>query len=122
MHALDDATRWMLHALTTRQDAALANSVDHLMLGGYVCGGWQMGRAALVAAQKSAAKEDPDFHDAKLATARFYTDKILPKAFALLETIRSGASGRGEPFDRAILGSGRRSKAGLKARPAAHGS
>ncbi|WP_176137585.1 acyl-CoA dehydrogenase C-terminal domain-containing protein [Paraburkholderia atlantica] len=81
-----------------------------------------MGRAALVAAQKSAAKEDPDFHDAKLATARFYTDKILPKAFALLETIRSGASGRGEPFDRAILSSGRRSKAGLKARPAAHGS
>ncbi len=62
------------------------------MLTGYVCGGWQMGRAALVASSKSQAGEDPDFHRTKLATVRFYADKVLPKANALLETIRSGAS------------------------------
>jgi len=92
IQALDDATVWMLHALATQPDAALASSVDYLMLTGYVCGGWQMGRAALAASRKSAADEAPDFHNAKLATARFYADKILPKANALLETIRSGGS------------------------------
>ncbi|CAH2800498.1 MAG: hypothetical protein CBARDMAM_4213 [uncultured Caballeronia sp.] len=92
IQALDDATAWMLHALATRPDAALASSVDYLMLTGYVCGGWQMGCAVLAASGKSAANADPDFHRAKLATALFYADKILPKATALLETIRSGTS------------------------------
>ncbi|MFM0205818.1 acyl-CoA dehydrogenase C-terminal domain-containing protein [Paraburkholderia sediminicola] len=100
VQALEDATAWMLHALSTQSDAALASSVDYLMLTGYVCGGWQMGRAALVAAGKSAANEDPDFHRTKLATARFYTDKVLPKANALLAAIRSGASsGSSLPID-----------------------
>jgi 3-(methylthio)propanoyl-CoA dehydrogenase len=92
IQALDDATAWMLHALATQPDAALAGSVDYLMLTGYVCGGWQMGRAALAASGKIAANEDPDFHRAKLVTACFYTDKVLPKANALLATIRSGVS------------------------------
>jgi alkylation response protein AidB-like acyl-CoA dehydrogenase len=92
VQALEDATAWMLHALATQPDAALAGSVDYLMLTGYVCGGWQMARAALAASRKIAANEDPDFHRAKLVTARFYADKVLPKASALLEAIRSGAS------------------------------
>jgi alkylation response protein AidB-like acyl-CoA dehydrogenase len=92
VQALDHATTWMLQALATQPDAALASSVDYLMLTGYVCGGWQMGRSALVASGKSAANEDPDFHRTKLATARFYADKVLSKATALLDAIRSGAS------------------------------
>jgi alkylation response protein AidB-like acyl-CoA dehydrogenase len=92
VQALEDATAWMLRALATQPDAALAGSVDYLMLTGYVCGGWQMARAALAASRKIAANEDPDFHRAKLVTARFYADKVLPKASALLGAIRSGAS------------------------------
>jgi 3-(methylthio)propanoyl-CoA dehydrogenase len=90
--ALEDATVWMLQALAAQPDAALASSVDYLMLTGYVCGGWQMARAALVASRKNAMNEDPAFHLAKLDTARFYADKVLPKSSALLEMIRSGAS------------------------------
>jgi alkylation response protein AidB-like acyl-CoA dehydrogenase len=90
--ALEDATAWMLQALMAQPDAALASSVDYLMLTGYVCGGWQMARAALVASRKNAMNEDPAFHLAKLDTARFYADKVLPKASAFLEMIRSGAS------------------------------
>jgi alkylation response protein AidB-like acyl-CoA dehydrogenase len=90
--ALESATAWMLQALASEPDAALASSVDYLMLTGYVCGGWQMGRAALVASRKGTANEGPDFHRAKLATARYYADKVLPKANALLEAIRSGSS------------------------------
>ena len=93
VQALEDATQWLLPALTTDVEAALASSVEYLMMLGYVCGGWQMARAALVAARKLAADEDPEFHRTKLATARFYTEKILPKAHAFKETILHGASG-----------------------------
>jgi acyl-CoA dehydrogenase len=92
IQALEDATGWVLSALVTSVDDALAASADYLMLTGFVCGGWQMARAALAAARKCRAGEDPDFHDAKLATVRFYADKVLPKASSLLEMVRSGAS------------------------------
>ena len=78
--------------MTTQPDAALASSADYLMLAGYVCAGWQMGRAALVTSRKNAANEVPDFHRTRLATAGFYADKVLTKSNALLDAIRSGAS------------------------------
>ncbi|WP_410832994.1 acyl-CoA dehydrogenase C-terminal domain-containing protein [Paraburkholderia sp. SIMBA_030] len=95
VQSLEEATGWMLRELTSQVDEALASSVDYLMLTGYVCGGWQMARAALVVSRKSATggDPDPDFHQAKLATARFYADKILPKASGLLDAIRTGSSG-----------------------------
>jgi hypothetical protein len=34
----------------------------------------------LVLSRECVAGEDPDIHEAKVATARFYTDKILLKA------------------------------------------
>jgi len=64
--------------------------VNYLMLAGYVCGGWQMARAALVAQEKLTVGEDPEFHEAKLITARFYVEQILPKATALLNAIKAG--------------------------------
>ncbi|HEY2022629.1 acyl-CoA dehydrogenase C-terminal domain-containing protein [Paraburkholderia sp.] len=93
VQALDDATGWMVDAIAGQREAALASSVDYLMLTGYVCGGWQLGRAALVASKRAQAQDDVEFHGAKLATARFYADKVLPRANALLQMIRSGASG-----------------------------
>ena len=79
--------------MTTDIDEALASYVDYLMMTGYVCGGWQMARAALVASKKDAAGEDRAFHQTKLATGRFYAEKFLSKVHALRETILSGASG-----------------------------
>ena len=35
--------------------------------------------------------EDPEFYDAKLATARFYFAKILPGTTSLLASITAGA-------------------------------
>jgi hypothetical protein len=45
-----------------------------------------MARAALIAAKKSG---DP-FYDAKLVTARYYADHVLPKALGLKHEITSG--------------------------------
>lgn len=88
--SLAQATDWMLSGADPR--AVMAVSVDYMMLTGYVCGGWQMGRAALVAHHKLAAGQDPSFHEAKLITARFYAEHILPKAEALRRSVLSGGS------------------------------
>ena len=92
IESLEGATASVLRNLAADSDAALAASVSYLMLVGYVCGGWQMARAAAVARAKLAAGEDEDFHRAKLATARFYADQVLPKASALAAAVQSGAS------------------------------
>jgi acyl-CoA dehydrogenase len=80
--------------LTIRRDpnAALAASVNYMMLTGYVCGGWQMARAALAARARSGSGADEGFCRTKIATARFYAEQILPKASALLPIVKSGAS------------------------------
>jgi alkylation response protein AidB-like acyl-CoA dehydrogenase len=92
IQALEQATQWMLQTIGTDPDAALGASVNYMMLTGYVCGGWQMARAALVARARLNAGEDENFCRAKIATARFYAEQILPKANALLTAVKSGAS------------------------------
>ncbi|MCK7497614.1 MAG: acyl-CoA dehydrogenase [Comamonadaceae bacterium] len=84
--ALAEATEWMLG--THDAEAAMAVSVDYMMLAGTVCGGWQMARAARVAQQKLMGGEDPVFHEAKLVTARFYAEHVLPKAGALCDSVK----------------------------------
>jgi hypothetical protein len=67
-------------------------AVTYLKLWGLATGGWQMGRAALTAADKLAAGEgDAAFYRAKIATARFYADFILPQTSALEHTITHGS-------------------------------
>jgi alkylation response protein AidB-like acyl-CoA dehydrogenase len=89
---LESGTAAVLPDLAASPDAALAASVNYLMLAGYVCGGWQMARAAAVARTRLAAGEDEDFHRAKVATARFYADQVLPRASSLAAAVTSGAS------------------------------
>jgi hypothetical protein len=88
VQALARATDWILASRDA--NAVMAVSVDYLMLTGYVCGGWQMARAARVAHTKLASGQDPVFHEAKLITARFYAEHILPKANALLRSVQHG--------------------------------
>ncbi len=88
--ALAEATDWIL--AHQDPDTVMAISVDYMMMTGYVCGAWQMGRAALAAQSKLAAGEDPSFYEAKLITARFYAEHILPKADALLCSIKNGGA------------------------------
>jgi alkylation response protein AidB-like acyl-CoA dehydrogenase len=71
--------------------AAFAGAVPFLKLMGIVAGGWQMARAAL-AAERNLGAGDKAFHQAKLATARFYADQVLVQAPALRDTVTKGAS------------------------------
>jgi hypothetical protein len=69
----------------------LAAAVPYLNLATIVCGGWQMGRAALAAATRlDADNSAAAFCRAKLVTACFYADQLLPQAAALAETVKAG--------------------------------
>ena len=72
-------------------NAVFAGSVPYLKLAGIVLGGWQMARALLVAAGKR--NEDPSFYGAKIATAQFYAEHVLPLASALEASIVSAKGG-----------------------------
>ncbi|SIO31237.1 hypothetical protein SAMN05444172_1085 [Burkholderia sp. GAS332] len=72
-------------------NAVFAGSVPYLKLAGVVLGGWQMARALLVAAEKR--DEDPSFYGAKIATAQFYAEHVLPLASALEASIISAKGG-----------------------------
>ncbi|MBS0319284.1 MAG: acyl-CoA dehydrogenase [Proteobacteria bacterium] len=82
--AAEAALAWMLANFQSAPRAAFAGSVPYLKLWGLVTGGWQMGRAALVASAKLASGAgDAAFMHAKIATARFYAQALLPQAAAL---------------------------------------
>ena len=91
VNALDTATAWILAANDPR-DAA-AGAMSYLRLWGTVAGGWLMARAALAARADLASGEgDSDFLRAKILTARFYGEQILPRASSLAAAATAGAA------------------------------
>jgi alkylation response protein AidB-like acyl-CoA dehydrogenase len=86
-----DAMQWLIANARDSRDVAGAAGVNILMLLGYVCGGWVMGLSALKAAQRlSAGQGDKSFLEAKLATARFYHEHLLPRTGACLAAVKAG--------------------------------
>ncbi|MGB8326705.1 MAG: acyl-CoA dehydrogenase C-terminal domain-containing protein [Steroidobacteraceae bacterium] len=89
---LGDATGVLLEALSAAPERGLAVAVPFLRLAGMAFGGWLMAKAAAVASQRLAAgSTERDFYNAKLQTARFYAEHLLPGTLALAKTIKSGA-------------------------------
>jgi len=89
--ALQSAIDWMVPAFGQEVRAAHAGAVPYLKLWGLAAGGWQLGRAALVAADKLAKDEgDASFMHAKIATAQFYAECLLPPAEGLARAITDG--------------------------------
>jgi 3-(methylthio)propanoyl-CoA dehydrogenase len=91
--ALEDATRWVARSVKADLVMALAGSVPFLRLAGTALGGWLLARGALVAQTRMAGRDgDPAFLEAKLITARFYAEVVLPPALAQLGPLK--AAGR----------------------------
>ena len=97
--ALERAVFWIVANFSTDPKAAHAGAVPFLYLFGIVAGGWQMGRAAVIARSKIAAGETDPFWAAKLATTRFYADHFLTQASGLAESVVAGAAGALELAD-----------------------
>ena len=71
-------------------NAVFAGSVPYLMLAGNLVAGWQMGRALLVAQALSAKGQDAAFMQAKIVTARFYAEHLLPRIAGQRDAILQG--------------------------------
>ena len=91
--ALDQAVQFILAQFSQDVRQPLTGSVPFLELFGIVAGGWQMGRAALVAQQRLAeGSGDASFYQAKQLTTRFYADHVLSAAAGLAHAVVQGAS------------------------------
>lgn len=86
------ATQFVLQALKDDTSVAMGASFDYMMQTGYLFGGWQLARSALVALKQLQAGSDNPFYEAKIATARFYGEQVLPRCAGHAGTV-VGAAG-----------------------------
>jgi len=93
VEVLAGATEWiMAHGLEDPREA-LAGATPYLALFGTVTGGWLMARQALGAlADLDAGIGDTDHLRAKVTTARFYAEQMLPRAKGMVAAVQAGAS------------------------------
>ena len=85
------STQYVLGALAEDANQALGASFDYLMQTGYLFGGWQLGRSALIALQRVAEGSDNPFYEQKIATALFYAEQILPRCSAHAGAVASAS-------------------------------
>ena len=83
--AFEVSVAYILANAKTEVKAVYAGSFAYLRLCGLVLGAWQMARALLAA--ETLRVGDPSFYDAKIATARFFAENLLPQAQALATSI-----------------------------------
>ena len=95
--AMQAAVDFILANGKTQPKTVYAGAVNYLKLVGVVLCGWQMARAMLVAQDKLAS--DPAFYGAKVITARFYAESVLPQASGLAQGICLG----GETINRMAI-------------------
>jgi len=84
---LEDATRTIRERAGAQPNEAGAAAVDYMRLFALTAVGYLFARAA----QVSLPKSNDDFHRAKLATARFFMQRILPDTASLHAKIVAGA-------------------------------
>lgn len=78
-------------AMKNPEEAGSA-AFDYLMYSGYVTLAYFWAAAAQIAAEKLGSGSDDGFYKAKLQTARFYYQRLLPRTRAHLAAIQSGAA------------------------------
>jgi hypothetical protein len=90
---LQEATDWIIAHGVAEPNDALAGASPYLKLFGLVTGGWLLARSA-VAAQRllEAGQGDRQWLEAKIDTARFYAEQLLPQAQALLPAVTAGSA------------------------------
>ncbi len=90
--ALEQATRYYLEAAAEDPDLGSAVGVDYMMLTGNVVCAWLLAKSALIAQKHVDAGSDDEFFRHKIATARFFAERILPRSEALRAMVESGSA------------------------------
>jgi 3-(methylthio)propanoyl-CoA dehydrogenase len=83
--AFDEAVSYIVANAKSDAKAVYAGSFAYLRLAGLVLGAWQMARGLLAAERLQ--ESDPTFYKAKITTARFFAENLLPQAQALATSI-----------------------------------
>ncbi len=88
---LQGATMWLAQNGMADPNNAGAGAYAYMQLMGLVSLGWMWLKMAGVSARLKAAGDDAAFHEAKLATARYFADRELVSAGALRRKVEAGA-------------------------------
>ncbi|MCH8505226.1 MAG: acyl-CoA dehydrogenase C-terminal domain-containing protein [Ectothiorhodospiraceae bacterium] len=89
--ALEQAAAYVANTHGEEPADTAAASVPYLMLAGFAAGGALMARSAVKAAEAmKAGDSDAAFYEAKIISARFYADHLLPRAVASLPAVQGG--------------------------------
>ncbi len=100
LRLLDETSQWLGMTALADFNLASACSVPYLKMWGVIAGGWQMARAASIAATRLAESgPDREFYEAKLATAAFYARHVLSQAAWFAQQVMSGSSEVGRLSD-----------------------
>ena len=87
------AASGVLKSMMSSPADAYAVSIPFLKLCGFSLGGWLLAKSAAIAERKRASgTADRQFLEGKIASARFYSDHILPQTLALARVVEGGAA------------------------------
>jgi len=89
---LETATMWFMENALQNPDNAGAGSSDYLHLFGVTAIAFMWAKMAKTASEKLANGGDKGFYEAKLKTARYYFDRVVPETAVHLARIRVGAA------------------------------
>lgn len=88
---LELAVEWVLSKSRSELAEVLSASTRFLHLVGIVCGGWQLTRAAIVAAELRKQGDADGYHEGIIGLAEFYLTNVAPVAGAHAVAMREGA-------------------------------
>ena len=92
LDGLEEASGWLLQTMASEPNAVAAGATPYLRMFGMTVGGYLLAKGALAAAALAEQPgADTPFLSGRVATARFYSEQILPQAPALLAAITAGA-------------------------------
>ena len=93
VQSLAGVTEWIMTNGLADPVQALAGATPYLRIFGTVTGGWLLTKQALAAqAELDAGSTDTEYLAAKITTARFFAEQILPQAAGLVPAVQAGSS------------------------------
>tara|TARA_Y100001970_G_scaffold402_1_gene480 strand:- start:3806 stop:5599 length:1794 start_codon:yes stop_codon:yes gene_type:complete len=85
------ATEWLIEKGGASTDDGLAGATPYLRMFGTTVGGWLLAKSALQAKKQISEGNDSEFLQAKIETATFFAEQLLPQVSGLLPAAVSGA-------------------------------
>jgi alkylation response protein AidB-like acyl-CoA dehydrogenase len=92
LDTLQQATLWLAQNGIANPNHAGAGAVDYLRMMGIVVTGWMWGRMAKLSQAKLATGDgDKAFYEAKIVSARYWMERMMPECPMLFERIQAGS-------------------------------